>query len=258
MSMSEKFKEILAVGGVGLIMLLMKTCAKNADQILKHIDDVTPGVSTLVTNAAPKTARMIARQYIKDDGSESDAKIDTLSDKSVTNYFLLDLAKIDQNKFKTDDTIYVSRIERNFAWLNKFCYYESDQLFELARDTSNKDLQKGTRYFLRLAYSKIILNSNSSFNDSVFYKDGGLFKSTIKPIRMGKEKYQNLKVDQQESLIQLIAKDLTTNYYPYHIKLARKIFEDIVFPNGRFYNKKNYLDTITLPNVKIESTKKTT
>ena len=225
--MSDKFQKIIGAGVLGIVLIIVKTVGKNADNLVKHVDGVIPNVVKVtereLPNAATHSTRIIARQYLKDDNVEGVDNLDW-SNNEYRDYFISDLGKISKqiSSKKSKDTLYSKKIQRNYNWLYSNCLNnEADvnTFFKILKDSSNSNLQNGAKYFIRL-YTADSYIKYDKFKEN--YLDNEDFKSFKKW-----EKKNILKNSEKitETLSEFYYK---TGYFPFHDDLAKKIMSDLI------------------------------
>lgn len=178
-----------------------KILSKNSDEIL---------VSSANRLVSP-SAKVLARQYIAADTTVNSEDLENWNDTTLTNYFLLDLSKLEEQISNTtvEDNKLKDRVIRNYTWIEKNNAW--DYSIEKAADTTNMELKNGAKYFCRLYmvknYTKI-----KEFKDH-FIKDYKELKQYI------------TKNEIREDLI--FTKDYyRRNYYPLHEELLGKILNE--------------------------------
>jgi hypothetical protein len=229
----QKFTSALAIAALGFLLMFAKKCAKNADLFVKKIDipavNMGPDSPTFI-RAGTKAGRTIVKNYLNEDSTQYGVNIETWNDRDLANFILIDLGLIASKvaDFKIEDTTYSNRIIRNFDWLNKYSGLSFDELEKITTDSLNKDMQNGSKYFLRLVIANSFLENKSSL-DLIILNDDDLKTRLIKPLLLLKKiKGKNRKIIKNHwfKIAEEIFKIL---YYPFHKEIAIKTYNDIIF-----------------------------
>lgn len=253
--MKDKFANIISALGLGISMIFIKTCAKTEPYIAKQVDNILlkKGENVILKegenlmaregkNAAPisreseiaiqRASRIIAKEYINSDSSKNNINIDNLSQNELINYFILDLSKIDDiiNYIKINDTSYSSRTIRDYNWLNTYSNYNLDKYFQLAKDSSNKNLMTGSRYYIRLLIANWYLTNQITLKQAGFFNETQL-KTKNRFISKMNKTVGDQKNAYKEMLIKENAESLLIYYYPYHYEIAIKAANDLINDN---------------------------
>ena len=226
--MSDKFQKIIGAGVLGIVLIIVKTVGKNADNLVKHVDGVIPSVikatENEIPNAATHSTRIIARQYLKDDNVEGVDNLDDWSNNEYRDYFISDLGKISKEirSKKSNDTLNSKKIQRNYNWIYSNCLKnETDvkAIFKICKDSSNNNLQNGAKYFYRLYIADHYIKSDEfkeHFLDDKYVKSS--YKLEKKTILKNKEK-----------ITEILSKFYyETGYFPFNDDLAKKIMSDLI------------------------------
>lgn len=206
--MSDKTGKIIKVGVVAIFLGL----AKFGDNVIKFVDNLLPQTTKVLSTSA----RILGKQYVSEDSSQNIQNLEDWTEKQYTDYFLTDLSKINKvitkyylegNDTNLFDTVYKSRVVRNFEWINKSSSF--DYLQEKLYDSTNVDLQNGAFYFLRLAQTEDILKYQDRFQKNHLE----FLESTKKGGKFTKDKFRFAVKDRCFIL-----------YYPYH----EKVFNEVI------------------------------
>lgn len=226
--MSDKFQKIIGAGVLGIVLIIVKTVGKNADNLVKHVDGVIPRIMKVtereLPNAATHSTRIIARQYLKDDNVEGVDNLDDWSNNEYRDYFISDLGKISkQISFKkSNDTLYSKKIKRNYNWIYSNCLNnEADvnAFFKISKDSSNNNLQNGAKYFIRLYIADSYIKYDQFKEDFLDNKDFKSFKKLEKKIIL----------KNREKFTEILSKFYyETGYFPFQDDLAKKITADLI------------------------------
>lgn len=223
--MSDKFQKIIGAGVLGIVLIIVKTVGKNADNLVKHVDGVIPSVIKAtekeIPNAATHSTRIIARQYLKDDNVEGVDNLDDWSNNEYRDYFISDLGKISKEirSKKSNDTLNSKKIQRNYNWIYSNCLNDTDTILKTCKDSSNNNMQNGAKYFIRLYIADRYIKSDEFKEHFLDYKDvKSFYKLEKKIILKNKEKIT-------ESLSKFYYE---TGYFPFNDDLAKKIMSDLI------------------------------
>lgn len=210
-------KEILQKIGLFFISIILmgglKILFKTGNEILPEV----------MQKMAIKAAQELGKQYRKED-IEND---DSLSYDDYVNYFLNEISLAEQqlDKLKSSDTSLSIEVKKNFLWLRKYAFNNlsiTDSLLEIVKDTSNYDVQKGGKYYLRLFCANEFLRNNS-FKDFI-YDD--FVKTNLKSSKEALKKAIHNQYKKKEIINISLGNYLCRNYYPYHKELIDKIMSE--------------------------------
>jgi hypothetical protein len=190
------------------IFLIAGALAKGCAKILsKNSDEITLYSGKVLINSS----RILARQYIKNDTTISDEDMRNWNDTTLTNYFLLDLSKLEEQISKTTDKDIKlkNRVLRNYKWLEKNNASYTIKIFsDTTNNTKNMELKKGAKYFVKL----YMIKNYTEFQES-FRKEQKILKDHIKKNKI------------REDLI-YTEYYYRSKYYPLHEELLGKILNE--------------------------------
>jgi len=218
------------IGGIGAaLIILVKTCAKNADTLVRHADNALPHVTDAISHTAPRTARVIAKQYLSEDNPKGDMSYESWTEADYKNYFLADLGKVKSQlkNLSLSDTTYTYKINRDYRWLTDY-YIKTDSSFNdlliIAKDTTKPDLKTGAVYLFRLIIAKSFLTDNR-FDNLMIDKPT---KSLLASLKKGLPKKGINREKELKRIILVMQEHFHSKFYPYHKDIAEKAIHDYV------------------------------
>jgi uncharacterized protein YwgA len=256
--MSDKFLKIIAGGfTVGLIGLL-KVCTKNIDSI-GH--SVARNSTEMVEHGAPRAIRIAGREYAQDDESNTysedvstsaySAPSDVRDETTYKNYLRrlgrvsFELGEMESTNAQVSldvEDYYEKILAYQFSKNGSDIHLVAKEFGVLCADTTDKELQAGAQYQLRLIrVTQFLYNQSDKTLDPIIEERLKEWKENISSIKelesINKLKYENkkelneAKKELNEAKNNINSMETTfinewcfSSYYPFHKQVVDSIF----------------------------------